>query len=163
VLVLGSGCRESSANGTGGAPPSVTADTTPANEAGTAVMGAMVATNVTWGDLHSRGDASGLAALYTEDAVLMRAGDDVVGRAAILKHFQGVVRTRPDSILATSTATETIDVAGDRAYEAGTVIYTVRPRADPTAAPREIQIRYVNFWQRQPDGRWLIRRSHRIP
>jgi uncharacterized protein (TIGR02246 family) len=124
-------------------------------------MGAIVATNVAWGDYHSRGDAAGISALYTDDAVLMTAaGADVAGQTAIREHFQQLFATRPDSILATNSATETLDVAGDRAYEAGTVTFTLQARHGGTG-PRTQVVRYTTFWQKTPDGRWLIRRSHR--
>ena len=125
------------------------------------VMGAIVATNVAWGDYHSRGDVAGISTLYTDDAVLMTvAGTDVVGQTAIREHFTHLFATRPDSILATNSATETLDVAGDRAYEAGTVTFTLQTKHGGTG-PRTQVVRYMTFWQKTPDSRWLIRRSLR--
>ena len=126
------------------------------------IMGAIVGANVAWGDYHSRDDAGRIAALYTDDAVLMTApGHDVVGRGAIREYFQHLFATRPDSILATNSVTETVDVAGDRAYEAGTVTFTLRAKRGGTT-PRTQVVRYITFWQKAPDGRWLIRRSLRL-
>jgi uncharacterized protein (TIGR02246 family) len=122
-------------------------------------MGAVVGRNVQWGDWHSRGEAASLAAMYTDDAVLMTSGGDVVGRETIRRYFERQFAARTDSIFATSTDTETLDVAGERAYEAGTITYRVGPRGAGPGTPRAI--RYVTFWQQQPDGRWLIRRSLR--
>ncbi len=132
-----------------------------ARPAPAAVMGAVVAMNVSWGDWFSQGRADALAGMYTDDAVLMTPAGDVVGAEAIGQYLARVIAERPDSILATDTATETMDVAGDRAYEAGTVRYTLVPRRDPSATPRQEVVRYVTFWQQTPDGRWLIRRSLR--
>ena len=137
------------------------ADTTTSAPAPASVMGAIVAMNVTWGDYHARGDAAGISALYTDDAVLMTStGTDVVGQAPIREYFAHLFATRPDSILATNSATETLDVAGDRAYEAGTVTFTLQARPGG-AGPRTEVVRYMTFWQKTPDGRWLIRRSLR--
>jgi len=137
------------------------ADTTTSAPAPASVMGAIVAMNVTWGDYHARGDAAGISALYTDDAVLMTStGTDVVGQAPIREYFAHLFATRPDSILATNSATETLDVAGDRAYEAGTVTFTLQARQGG-AGPRTEVVRYMTFWQKTPDGRWLIRRSLR--
>jgi uncharacterized protein (TIGR02246 family) len=122
-------------------------------------LGAFIGQNVMWGDRHSRGNAAALAAMYTEDAVLMTGAGDVVGREAILKHFQQAFATRADSIFATSTETESLDLAGDRAYEAGTITFTVGPRGAGPGTPRKV--RYMTWWQRMPDGQWLIRRSLR--
>lgn len=146
------GCSDRSASDAGGrvvssvpAPPDV--------------MGQIIGANVRWGDFHSRGDAAGLASLYTTDAVLMTARGDVKGRPAIQQYFDQLIRERPDSILRTNTATETVDVAGNRAYEVGTIIFTVAPRRGGPAEDRTI--RYMNFWQQETDGRWLIRYSLR--
>ena len=122
-------------------------------------LGAFIGQNVMWGDRHGRGNAQALAMMYTEDAVLMTPKGDIVGREAILRHFERLFATRTDSIFATSTDTESLDVAGDRAYEAGTITFTVGPRGPGPGAPRKV--RYVTFWQRMPDGQWLIRRSLR--
>ena len=143
-----------------GPSTSATPDTASAVAAPPAVMGTIIGRNVAWGDFHSRGDAVGLASLYSENAVLMTPEGDITGKAAIQQYFERLFRDRPDSILGTSTASETIDVAGNRAYEAGTVIYTVAPRNSPGLST-ERKIRYMTFWQQELDGRWLIRYSLR--
>lgn len=140
-------------------PPAVI--TPPAASAGqpASQLGAFIGQNVMWGDRHSRGSAQALAAMYTEDAVLMTPNGDVVGRDAILAHFERLFAARTDSIFATNTETEWLDVAGDRAYEAGSITFTVGPRGPGPGTPR--RVRYMTWWQRMPDGQWLIRRSLR--
>lgn len=135
----------------------------PASAASTSVMGTIVATNVSWADLFSQGRADALQGFYTKDAVLMTPQGDLAGAAAIGEHFRVLFAAQTDSILATHTVTETLDVAGDMAYEAGTVTRTVRDRADTLAPSREQRVRYMTFWQRDADGRWRIRRSLRAP
>lgn len=134
-------------------------DTVAATPAPISVMGSTVGANVQWGNFHSRGDATALASLYTEDAVLMIPTGDVVGREAIRAHYAARFAARTDSIFHTSTDQETLDVAGARAYEAGTITYMVGPRGPGPGTP--VVVRYVTFWQRGPDSVWRIRRSLR--
>lgn len=123
-------------------------------------MGPVVGVNVVWGDRYARGDAAGLASLYAEDAVVMTSAGDVVGRQAIQEHFARLFRARPDSVLATSSSTEVLDVAGPRAYEAGTLEFTLGPRVGRGPVTQHA-VRYMTFWQQTADGRWMIRVSLR--
>lgn len=143
------------------APPAPPAP--PPIQAPASVMGEIVGRNVMWGDLFARGDAEALAQLYAANAVLMTPQGDLVGTDAIRDHFILLFATRTDTILGTNTATEALDVAGNSAYETGTLARTVRPLGDTTAPPRETRLRYSTWWERAPDGQWLIRRSLRAP
>lgn len=156
ALLAGAGlaCAEPAPPPAAISPPAAPSGDQPASQ-----LGAFVGQNVMWGDRHSRGDAAGLAGMYTADAVLMTADGDVVGREAIRAHFERLFATRSDSIFATNTETESLDVAGDRAYEVGTITFTVGPRGPGPGTPR--RVRYTTWWQRMPDGQWLIRRSLR--
>ncbi|TFH66193.1 MAG: DUF4440 domain-containing protein [Gemmatimonadales bacterium] len=159
LIVLLVACRE----GTETAGDPVVDERTQASPAAAAVMGEIIATNVSWGDLYSRGNAEQVALFYTEDAVLMTPQGDLTGVAAIADHFRALFATRGDTILATTTVTEALDVAGDRAYETGTVTRTLRTRTDSGTPAREVHVRYATFWERSTDGRWRIRRSLRAP
>ena len=153
LAVLGTACSEAAPPPPPAAPPPAPVQQPASN------LGAFIGQNVMWGDRHSRGDAQGLAAMYAEDAILMAPEGDVVGRDAIRRHFEKLFAGRTDSIFATNTETETLDIAGDRAYEAGTITFTIGPRGPGPGTPRPV--RYVTFWQRTPEGQWLIRRSLR--
>lgn len=144
----------------GEAPPPTPAPPPAAGEAPASVMGVVVGMNVTWGDAYVRGDAAGVARIYTDDAVLMTPRGDVTGREAIATWFTELFAARSDTILATNTRTESLDVAGDRAYEAGTFELTLAPRDRPDAA-RIVRIPYMAWWQQGPDGAWRLRRSFR--
>ena len=71
-------------------------------------------------------------------------------------HSSAGRRPAGDSIQATATVTDQLDVAGDKAYEAG------HPGLHRDVAARrqerEVKVRYVNFWQLAA-GSWLLRRS----
>lgn len=133
-------------------------------EAPAAVLGPVVAANVAWGDYLARGDAAGLAGLLAADAVLMLPEGDLTGRETIRSWLERRIAERADTILATETLTETLDVAGDRAYEAGTLVFTMGGRDRSDAAPVRIRARYLTFWQRETGGSgeyWSIRRIYR--
>lgn len=121
------------------------------------VMGAIVGMNVLWGDALVRGDSAALASAYTEDAVLMNRAGDVSGKAAIVATLLSGRRVAGDTIYGTATDTDQLDVAGDRAYEAGTLTYTL---VSSNGTPRKFTVRYANFWQLDA-GSWKLRRSLR--
>lgn len=120
-------------------------------------MSAIIGANVVWGDALVRGDTAALASLYLDDAVLMAPQGDLAGKGAIVPALLSRRRIGRDTLHATSTATDQLDVAGDKAYEAGTLIYTL---VSPGGVRREVKVRYVNFWQLAAD-RWLLRRTLR--
>ncbi|MGH7322208.1 MAG: YybH family protein [Candidatus Rokuibacteriota bacterium] len=124
-------------------------------------MAAIVGVNVTWGDHYNRGDAAALTAMDAPDAVVMMREGDATGTEAIRRHFERLFTTRRDTVLASNVSTEALDVAADRAYEAGTVTYSLASRRNPGATRREVRVRYITFWQMTPEGRRLIRRSLR--
>lgn len=115
-----------------------------------------MATNVTWGDALVRGDSATLRSVYAPDAVLRTPEEDVSGGDAIVARLLAARRTIRDSVHATATNTDRLDVAGDRAYEAGTITYTVVTGSKS----REVTARYFNFWQ-QAAGRWQVTLSFR--
>ena len=119
-------------------------------------MGAIVVANVTWGDAIVRTDSATLTGLYAPDAVLMAADGDVKGSAAIVARLLAERRSIRDSLHATATSTDRLDVTVDRAYEAGTLKYTLLRGG----TPREVTVRYFNFWQLE-GGRWRLTGSFR--
>lgn len=145
----------------GGCTPSGDAPaTTQAAAAPAAVMGPIVGANVAWGDALVRGDGAVLAAAYTPDAVYMIDSGDVSGPEAIRDWLLEHRARLPDSIHATNTRTNQLDVAGERAYEAGTLTYTLISRSAPETR-REVTVRYMTFWLRSTTGAWLMLRSIR--
>ena len=101
--------------------------------------------------LYMRGDARGMAAIYTEDGAILPPGRPIIkGRQAIEQYWTlgpGVTvvehRTTPDSII----------VRGDIAYDWGT--YLARNARDGQPG-NPAHGKYVIVWRVQPDGRWLM-------
>jgi ketosteroid isomerase-like protein len=102
-------------------------------------MGIIVGQNVTWGDALVRGDSATLGSVYAADAALMTSEGDVTGRPAIQHWLLQHRAALADSVHATGTITDQLDVAGDRAYEAGTLTYTLVSRRQPGPA-RQLKV-----------------------
>jgi ketosteroid isomerase-like protein len=151
ILLLAPACREPERQAE---PPPAAA---PPAAAPASVMGAIVANNVAWGDALVRGDSSVLSSIYADDAVLMLREGDVTGQGAIVTTLMSARRSGGDSIHGTATSTDQLDVAGDRAYEAGTLTYTLISAGGTT---RKVRVRYANFWQLAA-GTWQLHRSLR--
>ena len=96
-----------------------------------------------------RGDARGVAELYTEDAQLIPPGSDVAsGRSAIAAFWRTVMDTGARDLILDTTEVES---AGDLAYEVGTV-RVVGEHSQVTEG------RYVVVWKQQ-NGHWKIHRD----
>ncbi len=125
------------------ASPSVTA------QAGS-VKAAIDASNKKFGAAVAAGNAAGVAALYTDDAmVLPPNGESVRGRPAIEKLFQGLIAAGIKQ--ATLTAQE-VEGHGDTATEVGA--YSVKDAAG-TELDRG---KYVVVWKRVK-GEWKLHRD----
>lgn len=96
-------------------------------------------------------DAKAAAALYTEDAVVIPPGEQVVqGREAIEKYWRDAI----ESGGVRDVSVETTDAlsSGSLGYEIGSYVLTVNgPDGDAVIEKG----RYIELLRRQPDGRWL--------
>lgn len=103
-----------------------------------------------WLERMNGGDASGVAALYATNARLMAPNMDTVsGREAIegfCKEFTALDAKLSFNLL-------TVHEGGDICAAVGTYEMQVTP---PGAEPQQDQGKYIEIWQRQPDGEWLI-------
>ena len=98
----------------------------------------------------SRGDAPGLAALYTENAKLLPANGQVVsGRAAITRFWQGGIDSGFKAVKLTSVEVET---HGDTAYEVGK--WAVPGEGDKVYDAGD----YIVIWKRA-NGQWKLYRD----
>jgi uncharacterized protein (TIGR02246 family) len=95
------------------------------------------------------GDATAVAALYSEDATLVPPGAPVVtGRPAIAAFWKGSMEAGTRAV---ALQTAEVESAGDLAYEVGTVRLTA---GDGSVG----EARYVVVWKRAGD-RWLLHRD----
>lgn len=95
-------------------------------------------------------NAGDLAALYTEDAIVMPPNEPaVVGKEAIGTWVQGLFEQF--TVKETAT-TEEIQVAGDWAFLRGTYTATMTPKEGGES--QEETGKCIHIVQRQPDGSW---------
>jgi uncharacterized protein (TIGR02246 family) len=115
---------------------------------------AIEAANAKFSKTFLAGDADGLAALYTQDAIVLPPDHDMVkGRRAIGDFWKATQQSGVKSAVLT-----TVDVgrSGDVAYEVGTVLLTIQPQSK---AATTASAKYVVVWKRQSDGSWRLHRD----
>lgn len=97
------------------------------------------------------GDAAGVAALYTEDGILIPPGRTVRGRGAIQRYFTAPPgRRQVDHRL----TTEDLWIEGATATEIGTWFSVTEREGEPPDTASE---RYLLVWRRGTDGRWRMK------
>jgi uncharacterized protein (TIGR02246 family) len=96
-----------------------------------------------------KGDAPGVAELYTENGRVVAPGSPVaIGRPEIEVFWRGVIESGVGDV---ALATEHVESSGDLAVEDGTVRLVAK---DGTVTVQ----RYVVVWKRV-DGRWKLHRD----
>ncbi len=93
---------------------------------------------------------AGVAALYTEDAVLMPPNQPAVQGRANIEAWVGTFPRLTDF----SLENVEIDGRGDLAFVRGTASWTMMPEGAPE--PIQETAKYLEIRRRQPDGTWLI-------
>jgi len=138
------------------APPAKAPEAPPVDVA--ALKDAIQAREKEWSTAYLAGNATGVAALYTEDGASVQAsGDSWGGRAAIEKNMKAQL----DTIAVTSREdiTEEVIPAGDNyIIEVGRYSYQGTSK---TAAktPRSASGRYMVLWRKDADGAWRLHRD----
>jgi uncharacterized protein (TIGR02246 family) len=100
-------------------------------------------------------DAAAVAASYTDDAVMMSSNQPAVeGKAAIQSSYQDMFKRGSFKIAITSLETQ---VAGDWAYDRGTAMITMTPKAG--GKPMEESSKYLVILKKQADGSWKCHRD----
>ena len=117
-----------------------------------AVRKAIEEVNARWIEAFNRGDAAGVAALYTEDAtVLPPNGEMVQGRQGIRNFWSGAIRM---GLKDPSVTTVAVGGSGDTAYEIGKYTLKIQPAGQEGVTESG---KYVVVWKRQADGTWKLR------
>jgi ketosteroid isomerase-like protein len=102
------------------------------------------------GELITKGDAAGVAALYSSDAQMLPPNEELVtGKAGILKYWQNSIAAGPATVTLTSMEAEG---CGDTAWEVGK--YT----ATGTDGKILDKGKYITIWKRE-NGTWKLHRD----
>jgi uncharacterized protein (TIGR02246 family) len=115
--------------------------------------------NAEWIEAWEKGDPEMLAAIFTDDAVMLSQGGRVFkGRQQILERQKAAMQsvTRPVKV---SVTTVKIWLDGDTAYETGKYKYEYTEKGKPTTE----EGRYVTTWKRQSDGSWKLSMDMAVP
>jgi len=121
---------------------------------GTALRKAIEAQTAKWAAAYNRQDAAGVAALYTEDAIVLPPNHDMVqGRKAIEDLMNGEFQMGAHDLVL-----ETLDVVamGDAACEIGKYTIKIKAQGQPVMTDAG---KYMGLFKRQEDGAWLLYRD----
>ena len=103
---------------------------------------------------YNAGDVAALAALYTDDAVLLPPNEvTLTGKDAIRSMYEVTFNQFTGEH---STTSQEIEVAGDWAFGQGAFRVTFTPKDG--GEPVDQEGKYIVICQRQPDGSWKIAR-----
>ena len=95
-------------------------------------------------------DWPGVAAFYTQDAVIMSPNEPAVQGRAAIEAWQAAF----PPLTEISLPIVEIDGRGDLAYVRGTFSMTIVPEGAPE--PIQLTGKYIEILRRQPDGAWLV-------
>ena len=108
----------------------------------------IVKLNDAWAAAFNKGDASAVAAMYTEDAFVLPPGAEMVkGRAAIEAFWRQAAQQMDD---AKFTTVDVLALGPRAAREIGTV--RLKSKSQP---PQEITAKYAVVW-RKVGGKWKL-------
>ena len=120
-----------------------------------AVRAAIEQQNARMVDALQKGDTAAIGSLYTDDAVVMMAGQPAWnGRAEMMRNGGAMLQAVTFSDVKFQTSS--VDVAGDYAIETGTLQLTLTPKGGKPAPDKG---KYVVVWKKQADGTWKVYRD----
>jgi uncharacterized protein (TIGR02246 family) len=137
------------AHASGGDPAAALAEVRQAIERG----------NARWVEGWEKGDAATVAAIFTDDAVLLTGnGKTLKGRRQIQERQKALMESIGPGVKVTVT---TVDVwgDGDTAWETGKYRYDYTENGKPAM----FDGRYATEWRRQADGTWKLAVDMIIP
>ncbi len=103
------------------------------------------------------GDLEGGLALVTDDVVWMPPNEPALTGKEAIRRWEGGEPLFERFIFEISFSPEEVVVFGDWAFERGTYVLTLTPRAG--GEPGQGSGKYLWIWQRQPDGSWKNARA----
>ena len=109
-----------------------------------------------------RADTDGVVALFTEDAIYFRPGEEAdQGKAVLTPYWAAPFE---NYVVDIDFRADEVEVSGDLGYVRGTLTYTGTPRSEGVS-PVSAEQRYVWILRREDDGRWRIARfiRHQAP
>ena len=112
--------------------------------------------------LTREGDAEGAMALFTEDAIYFRPGEEAdEGKAVLTPYWAAPFE---NYVVDIDFRADEVEVSGDLGYVRGTLTYTGTPRSEGVS-PVSAEQRYVWILRIEDDGRWRIARfiRHQAP
>ena len=141
--------------------PGAAADSTkagasaPVDEA--AVRKAIAAADSGFTVAFNKGDATGAASYYTDDAVSRPPNQEPEsGRAAIEQGNAGMFKAI-GKVSDFKIEQKDLDIFADHAIEIGSYSFTFTPAG--AKAPERDHGSYMNYWKKGPDGSWKIYRD----
>ena len=102
----------------------------------------------------ANGDATAIAALYTEDAVLVAPDAPVVEGRANIQELWGNVLTGM-GLKKVALGSTNLEVAGDVACEIGVATLELAPEGGEAST---VKVRWMVYWKKV-DGAWLLHRD----
>ena len=118
------------------------------------VRAAIDAQNASYMSLYKQADASGLAALHSEDVVLLTPNrEKIEGREAVLQSLIDDFSIGPAII---ELHTESLEMAGERVLEIGEYRIQISPEGLQPISDRGS---YIVVWKQESSGNWLMHRD----
>lgn len=107
--------------------------------------------NARFAEAYNQGDVAAVAALYTDDAVLMPPNLEMLrGKEAIEQFWAGA---RQMGVLDPALETVQVEESGDMACEIGVYTLKIQPEGGQATTDKG---KYVVLWKRQGDGSWKL-------
>ena len=115
--------------------------------------------NAEWIEAWEKGDPERIAAIFTDDGIMLSQGGKVFkGRQQILERQKAAMQSVTPPVKV-SVITVKIWLDGDTAYETGKYKYEYTEKGKPTTE----EGRYVTMWKRQGDGSWKLTMDMAVP
>ena len=115
------------------------------------VQQAIEDTDARFVEAYNRGDVASVAALYTDDAVLLPPNLETLrGRQAIQEFWNGA---RQMGVREVMLQTVSVEDSGHLAYEIGAYTLQIQPEGGEATTDKG---KYMVIWKRQADGSWKL-------